>query len=568
MTIKQIQQNLKNNRLDAEIITLNNHFPEQDIRDEENKIKELTGFSGSAGMLIITPNKAHLFVDGRYELQSLQQTNPKQVEVICKKDVSIPTAVSGWIKKQLPENAAIAYNPWCLTVEMADNLQRWLPHAVFLAHPQLMPTAAARVFKLPLKYSGQNTEQKLQSIGEYLKRRGCTAFFTAAADSVSWLLNLRSDALPNSPVLRAMALVTAEGQYKLFGENIVLPKDCPYRFLPFSAIEEEIAALSQQKWLINRNTPAAIRDIMKKHDITPRLSYDPCQELKSIKNKVEIRGFKKAHIRDGVAVCRFLCWLGQNRKPISEWQIVEKLRYFREQQPLFYSDSFATIAGSGPNAAIVHYQPTAENNSLLIKNSVLLLDSGAQYFDGTTDITRTIAIGNPEKEIVKNYTIVLKAHIALASLIFPDNVSGTRMDTVCRSVMWRYKMDYSHGTGHGVGHFLNVHEDPNNLSWYGSFLPLLPNMVTSVEPGYYKAGCYGIRIENLMYVTPLSNSDMLKFEFLTLVPLDKRLIDKYLLTSEELAWVNGYHQKVYQKIAPHLSDPKEKLWLQKACSPL
>lgn len=568
MTLQQIQQNLKNNRFDAAVITLNNHFPEQDVRDEENKIKELTGFSGSAGMLIVTPIKAFLFVDGRYELQSRQQTDQALVEVICQKNISVSAAVSAWLKEQLPAGTKITYNPWCLTIGALENMQKEAHQAAFLADPQIMPTAPARVFKLPLKYSGQTAEQKLQSVRNYLKQHGGTAFFTAAADSVSWLFNLRSDALPHSPVLRAMALVTLDGECRLFGENLILPPDCPYEFLPFSAMDREIAAFSQQTWLTDHTTPAAVFDIMAKYDIAPRLVADPCQGLKSVKNKIEINGFKKAHLRDGIAVCRFLYWLEHNRKPVSEWQIVEKLRSFRSQQPLFHSDSFATIAAAGSNAAIVHYQPSPEKNSLLVKNSVLLLDSGAQYYDGTTDITRTIAVGHPGKEIIRNNTIVLKAHIALASLIFPDNVSGTRMDAVCRSVMWRHKMDYNHGTGHGVGHFLNVHENPNNFSPRGSLLPLVPNTVTSIEPGYYKAEQYGIRIENLMYVTPLASSSLLKFEFLTLVPLDKRLIDKYLLTSEELAWVNGYHRKVYQKIAPHLSDPKEKLWLQKACSPL
>ena len=353
-----------------------------------------------------------------------------------------------------------------------------------------------------------------------------------------------------------------------FRRKSATSRQLPVPFLPFSAIESEIAAFASEAWLMEFNkTPAQVLNIMSQHHIVPANMNDPCQQLKSVKNKTEISGFRQAHLHDGIAVCRFLCWLDHNRKPISEWQIVEKLRSFRQRQPLFYADSFATIAGSGANAAVIHYQPTPEHNDLLTKNSVLLLDSGAQYFNGTTDITRTIAIGRPAKEIIRNYTIVLKAHIALASLTFPANVAGQKMDTVCRSVMWRSHMDYAHGTGHGVGHFLNVHESPNNFSWQGSPQPLQAGNVTSIEPGYYKAGCYGIRIENLMYVAPIKNSDMMKFEFLTLVPLDKRLIDKYLLTGEERTWINKYHQTVYRKISPHL-DNREKQWLQKVCSPL
>lgn len=568
MTLEDVREQLRQKQAEAAIITRNNQFIGQDVRNDENLIGALTGFNGSDGLLIVTLDRALLFVDGRYELQAAQQTDPAEVEVIYQKNTSVFVAASGWLRQHQPSNTTILYNSWCLSAANLERFQRMMPEARFIADTRPIPTPTAQVFNLPLKYSGSNFPEKLAAVGNFLKQHQKSACFCAAADSVSWLLNLRSDALPESPVLRAMALITADGQFRLFGENLQLPADCPFRFLPFSAIESEIAAFASEAWLMEFNkTPAQILNIMSKHHIVPADMNDPCQQLKSVKNKTELTGFKQAHLHDGIAVCRFLCWLDHNRKPISEWQIVEKLRSFRRQQPLFYGDSFATIAGSGANAAVIHYQPTPEHNSLLTKNSVLLLDSGAQYFNGTTDITRTIAIGRPAKEIIHNYTIVLKAHIALASLTFPDNVAGTKMDAVCRSVMWRYRMDYAHGTGHGVGHFLNVHENPNNFSWYGSPQPLQAGNVTSIEPGYYKAGCYGIRIENLMYVTPIKNSDMMKFEFLTLVPLDKRLIDKYLLTGEERAWINRYHQTVYRKISPHL-DNREKQWLQKACSPL
>lgn len=565
MNINEIKAYLTEKKYDALLITRNNQFLGQDILDDENKIKALTGFKGSAGSLIITPQKAFLFVDGRYEIQAKQQTKADEVEVICCK----AGGISQWLKTTFDGKAKMEYNSWCVSAKQIDLWKVVLPKMKFVAKPELSELESAHVFAHEQQYCGQTCDEKKAEIITFLKNYQCQASLICAADSASWLTNLRSDALPDTPVVRMMALIKDNGELTLFADNLEFPTDNPYKVLPLSKLDKELATLKEQNLALDlEHTPDAVRKLTEKHDIKIRNLIDPCLPPKAVKNETEIKGIVNAHLRDGIAVCKLLYWLEQNKdQELNEYDVVERLHELRRQQPLFYSDSFPTIAGSGINAAVIHYQPEKDNCAPLSQNSVLLLDSGGQYFNGTTDITRTVAVGTPSKEMIEKFTAVLKAHIALASAHFPNGISGLVLDTICRSVMWRYDLDYKHGTGHGVGCFLNVHEGPQNLSTSGAYYPISKDMIVSIEPGYYQEGAFGIRIENLARIIEDEHSKMLKFSILSLAPIDKRLIDKYLLGSEEIEWLNSYHQNVYQKISPYLEED-EKVWLKDVCSSL
>ena len=560
MTIRDIQKKMTT---DALIVFSSNQFLGQDLLEEENQILALTNFSGSAGKLIVMPKKAFLFVDGRYEIQAKHQTNAKEVSVIVENNTQ---NFNSWIKNNLAKST-IAYNPWQISESALQKMKRTLPSAKWVSIPELKPTKRAKVFEQPVEYAGEKVSSKIGKLTTKIKADGADAVLVSAADSVSWLLNLRSNALPDTPIVRAMALVTTKKKITMLADNLVLPKDCKMEKCLLKDIKNLLQSFKNQKISLDFDTtPAAIIEMCKDLDIRIMNRSDFCAAAKAEKNSVELQGMITAHIRDGVAMCKFLSWFDDNYRNKNEIDVVKKLLAFRKKQELFYSTSFETIAGSAANAAVIHYQPTEKTNSKIKNNSVLLLDSGGQYFDGTTDITRTIAVGKPTRDIIEKFTIVLKAHIALASQKFPENTSGTRLDAVCRSVMWRYRLDYKHGTGHGVGCFLNVHEGPQNLGASGNNYPLKAGMVVSIEPGYYQEGDFGIRIENLVRVEQAS-SEFLSFVPLTLVPIDYRLIDKYLLNEREINWLNGYHHAVYKYIAPHLSI-KEREWLQKACSPL
>jgi len=535
----------------AQIINRNNHFLGQDVLDEENEILKRTGFTGSSGMLIVAENKSYLLVDGRYEIQAKKQTT---IETVCPK-YGINT---NWILDNFAPDAEVEYNPWTISAKEIKDYKHLFPKMTFIAKPELKPTAKASTFEHELKYTGKSFAEKIKEFTDIIKLTGIDAYIITAADSVSWLTNLRSNALPHSPIIRAFAIVTVGGTVTLFADNL---EHKGFDIRPLSEIETELKKHKSLGWQDNA-TPAAIVDMLDKHHIKHKNLINPCVSIKSLKNPTEINGFIHAHTRDGVAVCSFLCWLENNWKGKTELDIVKKLQEFRKQQKDYYSDSFSTIAATDANAAIVHYRPEPATNQKLGK--LLLLDSGAQYFDGTTDATRTIALQKPSKEAIEKFTTVLKAHIALASAKFPRKVKGIQLDTICRSQMWKQGLDYAHGTGHGVGHFLNVHEGPQSMNTTNT-APILENMVLSIEPGYYEENKFGIRIENLAYVPEIE--DKLCFSILTLVPIDKTLINAKLLDKEEINWLNHYHKTVFAHLFKHLGK-KEREWLKNACAPL
>lgn len=561
--IENIRKKMISHGLDAYVASHGNQFIGQDILPRENKIQSVCGFTGSAGISVITKDKAFLLVDGRYELQARQQTDANQITVVDQ----MPRfkQVCDLLKELRVLN--IGYDAWCHSAAEMEFLKRKYRDMNFYDVGDWITaenTQKICVKERDICYAGKNRGDKLKIITDMLKEKHGDYYLFTSSDSVSWLLNVYADDLPYSPIVRAYALVSKEGEVTLVADNLQTEL-AVQSWQEFGRFMQE-----QQNITIFYDAHTMPEKVLSLANETIKLykSADICQELKSVKNDTELQGMINCHERDGVALVKLLAWLENHWQGLSELDVVAKLHELRAEQPLFYSDSFATIAASAKNGAVVHYQPTVDTNQRLVKDSLFLLDSGGQYFDGTTDVTRTIAIGTPSQEMIYDFTVVLKAHIALAQARFPVGTSGMKLDAVARVEMWKKCLDYKHGTGHGVACFGNVHEGPISISVTGSEYGLQAGMVLSDEPGVYKENKYGIRTENLQYTAEVNDCpEFLEFRYLTKVPIDKRLIDKYLLTEGEREWLNSYHQDVYDTLTPYLSSD-EKKWLKDACSPL
>lgn len=528
------------NEGEAILIKKNNMFLDEDILETENKIAELSNFNGSAGMLLVLKNKTFLLVDGRYTLQARKQVL-KGVEVVEVQSFFISLVET--LRAQKIDK--LLFNPWCTSEsEISFYEQAGLICASDLSVPASNVFAPEKVFAHPVRFTGLSHKQKIQDVIKTFPK-GFDSLLICAADEVSWLSNLRAVDLPYSPVLRAYALLKRTGKLKAYVSS-QMPK--------LIADLKKCGKIIYQK----EKTPFALMPYLQNAE---DIDFDEIAKQKTKKNEAELQGFINAHIRDGVAVVKFLCDLEENYIGFSETDAVQKLHEFRAKAKNYFSESFATIAAFGANGAIVHYQPSEKTNKKFSKNGVFLLDSGGQYFDGTTDITRTIALGRVKKEIKKDFTLVLKAHIALANHIFEEKTPAFDLDAVCRKPLLTEGRDYKHGTGHGVGHFSNVHEGPFSINAKNKTL-MMAGYVTSIEPGVYIENAYGIRIENLYYTKKCGNQ--LCFQVLTLCPIDLNLVDSSLLTSDEKNWLNNYHQKVLDSLKPFLNK-KERLWLKEKC---
>lgn len=559
MTIDDIQQKLKQESLDAYIIGYENRFLGQDILPQEHKIKYLCGFSGSAGMLAVTADKVFLFVDGRYELQARQEVDTNKISVVnqtpCLENVLC------FLKQQKVQK--IGFDGWSVAAgEIAEN-ESLFPKLQLVDVGTWVDLEAKSIVEVKERssiYAGASRKDKLRLLIDIMQAGGADYYLVTAADSVSWLLNIYAKDLQCSPVVRAYALIDKNGEVKLIADNL----QTDFQVCTFGEFENWLKTQTAKILYTAASIPSRLKKILKNGVPV----QDICQLQKAEKNETELQGMINCHRRDGVALVKLLYWLQNNWRGKTELEVVQKLHELRQEQDLFFEESFETIAGAAENGAIVHYQPTEKTNRKLQENNLLLLDSGGQYFDGTTDVTRTVALGIPSAEMIHDFTMVLKGHIALERAIFPKETSGVQLDALARLPLWREGKDYKHGTGHGVGCFGNVHEGPNRISNKGSMYGFKANMVTSIEPGYYKENSYGIRIENLVYSKPSKKyENFLEFETLTLVPIDKKLIDVYLLDAGEQDWLNNYHRKVYESLAACVNDD-EKKWLKESCSPL
>ena len=575
--------------LDGFIVPHEDEHQNEYLPEANDRLAWATGFTGSAGAAVILKDKAAVFVDGRYALQVRDQVDEGLFEI---RDI-IECAPPAWLETAAARGQVIGFDP---KLHSPDALER-LKTAAAKVGAELKPVSPnpldlawgaerpaqpkAPVVPHPLDYAGEDSASKRARVGQSLSEATADAAVITAPASIAWLFNIRGGDVIRSPLPIGQAVLNADGSARLFLDPDKVTPDLPawlgnqVRLEGPEALEEAIRELKGKRVAVDpAQSSAWYLDQLGAAGATVIRTPDPCALPRACKNEVEIQGTVRAHQRDGVALTRFLHWLGteaQSQLP-DEMEIVSKLEGFREATGALKDLSFDTIAGAGSNGAIVHYRPTRQKIRKTEPGSLLLVDSGAQYLDGTTDVTRTVAIGEPSSEMRQRYTLVLKGHLALGRVRFPAGTTGAQLDALARGPLWSAGLDYDHGTGHGVGSYLGVHEGPQRIAKVDNHVALKPGMIVSNEPGYYKTGAYGIRIENLQYVTGPEEIEggerpMLGFEFLTLAPYDRRLINEILLSDEEREQINAYHARVLAEIGPDL-DAKARAWLEGACAPL
>lgn len=581
-----LRAELKRRGLDGYVVSRADPHQNEYVPPCEERIAWLSGFTGSAAVIVVLANKAVLFTDGRYALQAKEQVDEKVFSI----EHLGTHPPDEWIVDNLPTGAALGYDPWRTSLDEAEKLQR----ACTRAGGKALPTGnivdavwkdrpagpLTKIFLHDLKFAGESAEQKLTRIKSELRKQRLDALVLSDPSSVAWTFNIRGGDVAHTPLPLSWSIVPREGDPFLFVDGRKLTNEVRSVLAKLADIREPLdfetelhkaAAKGCMIRLDRATSPQILADIIEKAGGTVSRGADPVSRMKAIKNSAEIIGAKAAHLRDGVALAKFLRWLDEEGAGKSEIDAVAALETFRRETGKLRDISFPTISGSGPNGAIVHYRVTRKSSRELGKGELFLIDSGGQYEDGTTDVTRTVAIGNPSKEMRERFTLVLKGHIAIARALFPEGTTGAQIDSFARAPLWACGLDYDHGTGHGVGSYLSVHEGPARISKLGT-ARLEPGMILSNEPGYYRAGAYGIRIENLVLVTPHkapknAEKKLLGFETLTLAPIDRRLIVAGALSEEELNWLNGYHRRVRETLASQLDAPTRK-WLNDATEPL
>jgi len=578
-----LRAELKRRGLDGFVIPHSDAQQNEYLPPHAERLAWLTAFTGSAGAAVVLKDKAAIFVDGRYTLQVKNQTDTRLFEP---RDL-VAEGPQGWIPDNLPRGAKLGYDPWLHTQHGVMHLKAAVEKAggtlvavesnpidaVWSDQPA-PPITPAKPHAFNL--AGEQSEAKRLRLGDGLKKAGAEAAVITLADSVCWLLNIRGHDVPHTPFTLAFAILHEDGGADLFLDPAKRNPELMAHLgnsVQVHAPSEFAAALDAMKGknvLVDPSTAAsAIFDRLTKAGAKIRQGNDPCQLPKACKNSLEIEGMRKAHIRDGAALARYLAWFESNAAggELTEIQAAETLEGYRRATGVLSDVSFDTISGAGSNGAIVHYRVTRSTNRTIRPGEMFLLDSGAQYPDGTTDVTRTIIVGEATPEMRDRFTRVLKGHIALATARFPEGTIGMQLDSFARRPLWEAGLDYDHGTGHGVGSYLSVHEGPQNISKKPVMQALKPGMVCSNEPGFYKTGAFGIRIENLVVVTEPEDlggeRKMMGFETITLVPIDLNLVDSSLLTDAERGWLNLYHARVRDTIAP-LVDEDVRKWLDKA----
>jgi Xaa-Pro aminopeptidase len=587
-----LREQLKAERLDGFVVPLTDEHMSEYVGAYAQRLAWLTGFQGSAGSAVVLPEQAAIFVDGRYTLQVRDQVDGKHWSY-----QSVPeTSIADWLKQHAPDGARIGYDPWLHTKDWVKKAREALADkgaelvavarnpvdAVWAEQPE---PSKARLVVHPDRYAGKSSAAKRQEMADWLREQKADAAVLSALDSIAWTFNVRGADVDHTPVALSFALVHDDGTADLFvasekiGDDVRQHLGNGVRVHERHAFEPHLRTLAGKTVVADpERAVAAIFEALEQAGAKIVTKRDPAVLPKAIKNEAEIAGHHSAQARDAAAVARFLHWLSveASKGGLDELKAAEKLHDFRRQNGDLRDLSFDTISGAGPNGAIVHYRVTEETNRPIELNSLYLVDSGAQYPDGTTDITRTIAVGEPTAEMRDRFTRVLKGHIGVARAVFPEGTRGSQLDSFARQHLWAAGLDYAHGTGHGVGSFLAVHEGPQrigaaNYPGSGWDEPLMPGMFLSNEPGYYKTGEYGIRIENLVMVAPVeiegAEKKMLGFETLTFAPIDRNLIEPKLLTDDERQWLNEYHARAREIVAPQL-EGEAKAWLESACAPL
>ncbi len=580
---------LRRRNLDGFIVPRGDEHQGEYVPPRAQRLAWLTGFTGSAGHAVVAAERAAVFVDGRYTLQVQAEVSRDLYEYMHLVD----DPLVDWAAGALPQGGRFGYDPWLHTVGWVEKTRQQFERAGLTLVPcadnpvdavwaDQPPPPLAPVEAQSVAFAGVTPADKRARIAGDLAGAGIGAVVLTQPDSIAWLLNLRGADVPCTPLPLSFAILKDDGAVDLFidrrklapGVEAHLGNQVAVR--PPEDLGDALDALgrSGRKVMADpASTSAWIFDRLHQAGARIERDPDPCALPKACKNEAELNGTRAAHARDGAALVRFLHWLSEEapKGTVTEIAAAERLLDFRKANDRFRGLSFETISGAGPNGAIVHYRVSEATDRRLEPGSLFLLDSGAQYRDGTTDVTRTIAIGAPSPEMKERFTLVLKGHIAVSTARFPRGTTGSQLDALARLPLWSVGLDYDHGTGHGVGSYLSVHEGPQRISKVPNTVALQPGMILSNEPGYYKTGAYGIRIENLIVVQPLdlpmAERPMLGFEVLTLAPIDRNLIEPTLLTQEEIAWLNAYHARVREALEPQLSPPVAE-WLRQATSPI
>ena len=563
--MKNFKQLLKKYKIDGYIIPKNDEYFNEYVSSSTDRLKYISNFSGSAGFAIILKNKNYLFVDGRYTIQARNQSGKKF------KVITIPVKFPKDVLK-FKKETVIGFDPRLHTEKQLNSffniknikLRSIKQNLVDLVWQNKKVSSVKPFFTISSKNTGATSLKKVTQVQNILFKNKVDYLFVTAPENVAWILNIRGHDSFYSPVPNARLLISKRGELNLFANprKLTKLKKNQIHYYDESKIENILSRLSGKRvWVDNFSCSFFYKNLLnRKNEIIEKI--DPIHFLKSIKNNTEIKNMKKTHIADGVALTKFLIWLKKNfkRKKITEISAQQKLENFRKKNSSYKFPSFNTISGSGPNSAIIHYKTSNKTNRFLRRGELYLVDSGGQYSFGTTDVTRTISLDNKSSYIKEIYTRVLKGHIAVSNFKIKKNSTGSQVDLSARKFLKKIKLDYPHGTGHGVGYFLNVHEGPQSLS-KNNRINLKNGMILSNEPGYYKEGSFGIRIENLVYIKKN------KFEEMTIAPIEKDLINKKFLNKKEVKWFNKYHEKVKRSLFKFMNF-QEKRELTKACSPI
>jgi Xaa-Pro aminopeptidase len=558
------------------------------VPPSEERLAWLTGFTGSAGQAVVLPQAAAVFVDGRYTLQAAKQVDRKAWSI----EPLVDPPPESWLAGHLKAGDRLGFDPWLHTSAGAERLAAACARAgaelvavdsnpldsVWTERP---PPPLGPVTVHGAQFSGEAEAEKLERIRLEIARLGAEALVLSDSHAVAWTFNIRGADVSHTPLPLSYALVPRDGRPTVFIDHRKLSNSARDHLEQSAEVREpdalapalnELAQGGAAIALDSATAAEALSRLISSAGGKPLRGSDPVSLLKAVKNVTEIEGTRSAHRRDAVALARFLAWIDREAPTgaLTEIDTVEALESFRRDTGALKDVSFPTIAGTGPNGAIVHYRVTRKSNRRIAPGDLLLIDSGAQYEDGTTDVTRTIAIGTPTLEMQDRFTRVLRGHIAIARAVFPDGTTGAQLDSLARQYLWQAGIDFEHGTGHGVGSYLSVHEGPARISKLGT-TPLKRGMILSNEPGYYKTDAFGIRIENLELVvgTDIAGAEkpVNAFETLTLAPIDRRLIDLNMLSGDELSWLNAYHERVRHAVRPHV-DEAVKVWLDAATEPL
>jgi Xaa-Pro aminopeptidase len=581
--VAELRGELKRRGLDGFVVPRSDRQQNEYLPPSEERLAWLTGFNGSAGAAVVLADRAALFVDGRYSVQATTQVDGKIFSI----EHLVEHPPEQWLEQNLGKGAKLGYDPWLHTSDQVEKLRK----ACASAGAELIavdsnpidalwrdrPAAPAGAATLrELKLAGEAAPDKLKRIRVELKKIRADALLVSDPQNVAWAFNIRGADVTHTPLALAFALIPHDGRPSLYIEAAKLNNQVRHAIEEFSDVrvpEDLTRDLGKLNGKVVRLDQASASDALTRlladTGGKPQRGTDPIALLKATKNHTEIVGSRAAHKRDGIAMARFLAWFDKEAPSgkLTEIDAVAALESFRRDTGALKDISFPTIAGAGPNGAIVHYRVTRSSNRRIGTNELFLIDSGAQYEDGTTDITRTVIVGEPSEEMRDRFTRVLKGHIAIATAVFPENTSGAQLDPLARTALWQAGLDFDHGTGHGVGSYLSVHEGPARISKLGT-VALRRGMILSNEPGYYKTAAYGIRIENLVLVIaapePVGAEKPLNaFETLTLAPIDRRLIETRMLTTKERIWLDSYHARVHEVIGP-LVDKPTRTWLTAA----